>query len=135
MTRQDQQHHAGQGGGASDRRQCQVRLTPGQRVRLPQAGRSPVPRHVTGTMAHVFITPARSRPVGHCNAAHQVIAAVHGHCQPGFSESSQASPAGFPAPPTDWLAQRLLHTDPPATALNATQVIWRFFAAHSKVTR
>ncbi len=28
------------------------------------------------------------------------------------------------------LAQRLLHTDPPSTALNATQVIWQFFAAH-----
>ncbi len=28
------------------------------------------------------------------------------------------------------LAQRLLHLDPPSTALNATQVIWRFFAAH-----
>jgi len=30
----------------------------------------------------------------------------------------------------DPLAQRLLHLDPPSTALNATQVIWRFFAAH-----
>jgi hypothetical protein len=28
------------------------------------------------------------------------------------------------------LAQRLLHTDPPSTALAATQVIWQFFAAH-----
>jgi polyhydroxybutyrate depolymerase len=26
--------------------------------------------------------------------------------------------------------QRLLHTDPPSTALNATTTIWRFFAAH-----
>ena len=30
------------------------------------------------------------------------------------------------------LAQRLLHTDPPSTALNATQVIWQFFAAHPR---
>jgi len=30
------------------------------------------------------------------------------------------------------LAQRLLHTDPPSTALNATQVIWQFFAAHAR---
>jgi polyhydroxybutyrate depolymerase len=30
------------------------------------------------------------------------------------------------------LAQRLLHLDPPSTALNATQVIWRFFAAHPR---
>jgi polyhydroxybutyrate depolymerase len=29
------------------------------------------------------------------------------------------------------LGQRLLHTDPPSTALNATAVIWQFFAAHS----
>jgi hypothetical protein len=58
MTRQDQQHPAGEGGGASDGRQCQVRLVPGQRVRPPHAGRSPVPRHVTGTIAHVFVTPA-----------------------------------------------------------------------------
>jgi polyhydroxybutyrate depolymerase len=26
--------------------------------------------------------------------------------------------------------QRLLHLDAPSTALNATDVIWRFFAAH-----
>jgi polyhydroxybutyrate depolymerase len=30
------------------------------------------------------------------------------------------------------LAQRLLHTDPPSTALDATAVIWRFFAAHAR---
>jgi polyhydroxybutyrate depolymerase len=30
------------------------------------------------------------------------------------------------------LAQRILHLDPPSTALDATQVIWRFFAAHSR---
>jgi polyhydroxybutyrate depolymerase len=29
------------------------------------------------------------------------------------------------------VAQRLLHTDPPSTALDATAVIWQFFAAHS----
>jgi len=28
------------------------------------------------------------------------------------------------------LAEILLHTDPPSTALNATHVIWQFFAAH-----
>ena len=27
---------------------------------------------------------------------------------------------------------RLLDLDPPSTALNATQVIWRFFAAHPR---
>jgi hypothetical protein len=30
------------------------------------------------------------------------------------------------------LAQLLLHTDPPSHALNATQVIWQFFAAHRR---
>ena len=30
------------------------------------------------------------------------------------------------------LAQLLLHTDPPSTALNATQVSWQFFAAHAR---
>jgi len=58
MTRQDQHHPAGQGGGAREHSQCQVQPVPGQRGRPPHAGRSPVPRHVTGTMAHVPITPA-----------------------------------------------------------------------------
>jgi len=37
-------------------------------------------------------------------------------------------PGAAPAP----LAQRLLGLDPPSTELNATQVIWRFFAAHPR---
>jgi len=37
-------------------------------------------------------------------------------------------PGSVPNP----VAQRLLQTDPPSTALNATQVIWRFFAAHPR---
>lgn len=37
-------------------------------------------------------------------------------------------PGGVPNP----LAQRILQTDPPSTALDATAVIWRFFAAHSR---
>ena len=41
----------------------------------------------------------------------------------------------WPGAAPDLLAQRLLHTDPPSTALNATQVIWRFFVTHPKVTR
>jgi polyhydroxybutyrate depolymerase len=31
---------------------------------------------------------------------------------------------------TRTLVQRLAHTDPPSTALDATDTIWRFFAAH-----
>jgi len=36
----------------------------------------------------------------------------------------------WPGSPSKPLIQRLLGTDPPSTALNATEVIWRFFAAH-----
>ncbi len=36
----------------------------------------------------------------------------------------------WPGSPAKPLIQRLLGTDPPSTALNATDVIWRFFAAH-----
>ena len=38
----------------------------------------------------------------------------------------------WPGAIPDPLAQKLLHTDPPSTALNATQVIWAFFAAHAR---
>ena len=36
----------------------------------------------------------------------------------------------WPGAVSNRIAQRLLGTDPPSTALNATAVIWRFFAAH-----
>jgi polyhydroxybutyrate depolymerase len=38
----------------------------------------------------------------------------------------------WPGAVPDPLAQRLLGLDPPSTALNATQVIWRFFAPHPR---
>ncbi|RGC65836.1 Esterase PHB depolymerase [Micromonospora sp. MW-13] len=38
-------------------------------------------------------------------------------------------PGGKPNPPR---AEKLLDLDPPSTALNATDTIWRFFAAHPK---
>jgi polyhydroxybutyrate depolymerase len=38
----------------------------------------------------------------------------------------------WPGAVPDPLAQRLLGLDPPSRALNATQVIWQFFAAHAK---
>jgi polyhydroxybutyrate depolymerase len=34
--------------------------------------------------------------------------------------------------PPSRLAARLLHLDQPSTALNATQVIWQFFAAQAR---
>jgi polyhydroxybutyrate depolymerase len=82
------------------------------------------------------------RRIDHCAAPAVKTAGV-------VTTSTAACPAGrtvelitiagaghqWPGAAPDWLAQRLLHTDPPSTALNATQVIWRFFAAHAKVTR
>jgi polyhydroxybutyrate depolymerase len=41
----------------------------------------------------------------------------------------------WPGATLNVLAQKLLHTDPPSTALNATQVIWQFFAAHPRPDR
>jgi polyhydroxybutyrate depolymerase len=38
----------------------------------------------------------------------------------------------WPGSTPNLLAQRLLHTDPPSTALDATPVIWQFFAAHPR---
>jgi polyhydroxybutyrate depolymerase len=38
----------------------------------------------------------------------------------------------WPGARPNLLAQKLLGTDPPSTALNATQVIWEFFAAHPR---
>ncbi|MEV6801846.1 PHB depolymerase family esterase [Micromonospora rifamycinica] len=40
-------------------------------------------------------------------------------------------PGGRPNPPR---AEKLLNLDPPSTALNATDTIWRFFAAHPQPT-
>jgi poly(3-hydroxybutyrate) depolymerase len=36
------------------------------------------------------------------------------------------------AAPSVRLAARLLHLDQPSSALNATQVIWQFFASHHR---
>jgi polyhydroxybutyrate depolymerase len=38
----------------------------------------------------------------------------------------------WPGGASNLLAQRILGTDPPSTALDATQVIWRFFATHPR---
>jgi len=38
----------------------------------------------------------------------------------------------WPGAAPNLIAQRLLHTDPPSTALDATAVIWRFFSAHAR---
>lgn len=41
----------------------------------------------------------------------------------------------WPGARPNWLAEKLLHTDPPPTALNATHVIWQFLAAHPRPDR
>ena len=64
--------------------------------------------------AGVVTTSAATCPSG--RAVELITIAGAGHQWPGATPNV--------------LAQQLLHTDPPATALNATQVIWRFFAAH-----
>jgi polyhydroxybutyrate depolymerase len=38
----------------------------------------------------------------------------------------------WPGAAPNLLAQRLLHTDPPSTALDATAVIWRFFTSQAR---
>ena len=38
----------------------------------------------------------------------------------------------WPGATPNRLAQILLHADPPSTAMNATQAIWQFFAAHTR---
>lgn len=41
----------------------------------------------------------------------------------------------WPGAAPSWLARKLLGTDQPSTALEATQVIWQFFAAHPRPGR
>ena len=66
--------------------------------------------------AGAVTTSAASCPAG--RAVELITIAGAGHQWPG----SAARP----------LIQRILGTDPPSTALNATQVIWQFFAAHPR---
>ena len=81
---------------------------------------------------------ARWRAIDHC-AAPSVSTAVAvttstANCPAGRAvELITIAGAGhqWPGATPDRLAQILLHTDPPSTALNATQVIWQFFAAHT----
>jgi polyhydroxybutyrate depolymerase len=68
------------------------------------------------TTAGTVTTSAASCPAG--RAVELITIAGAGHQWPG----SASKP----------LIQRILGTDPPSTALNATQVIWQFFAAHPR---
>jgi polyhydroxybutyrate depolymerase len=68
------------------------------------------------TTAGTVTTSVANCPAG--RAVELVTIAGAGHQWPG----------GVPSP----VAQRLLGTDPPSPALDATQVIWTFFAAHAR---
>lgn len=117
-TGQDQHHPTGQSSGASDRPQCQVGLMAGRCVRPPHAG-SPVPRHVTGTPAHVPITPGRSRSGRHCSSGTPGNSAVSRPqfplpaCRKRACAAPTASPARVPfssfraGTATDWPARTL----------------------------
>lgn len=46
-----------------------------------------------------------------------------------IADAGHQWPGGRPNPPR---AEKLLNLDPPSTALNATETIWRFFSAHPR---
>ena len=82
---------------------------------------------------------ARWRGIDHCAAPATKITGVvttsTAACPDGrtvelitIAGAGHQWPGAVPSPQ----AQRLLATDPPSTALNATQVIWQFFAAHPR---
>ena len=82
---------------------------------------------------------ARWRAIDHCAApavrTAGVVTTSTATCPGGRAvELITIAGAGhqWPGAAPNLLAQRLLHTDPPSTALNATRVIWQFFAAHPR---
>jgi polyhydroxybutyrate depolymerase len=102
-----------------------------------QGGEGDGVAHIDGPSAPSL--NARWRDIDHCAAPATKTAGV-------VTTSTAACPGGrtvelitiagaghqWPGAVPNPLAQRLLHTDPPSTALNATQVIWQFFAAHPR---
>jgi polyhydroxybutyrate depolymerase len=93
------------------------------------------PGHIDGPAVPVL--NARWRRIDRCGApairTAGVVRTSVAHC-PGGREVELITIAGaghqWPGGRPNWLAQHLLHTDPPSKALDATRVIWRFFAAH-----
>ena len=71
------------------------------------------------TTAKVVTTSIARCPAG--RAVDLITIAGAGHQWPGATPNR--------------LAQELLHLDPPSKALDATQVIWQFFAAHPRRSR
>jgi len=79
------------------------------------------------------------RRIDHCSppaiGTADVVTTSVAHCPDGRAvELITIAGAGhqWPGATPSVLAQKLLHTDPPSTALDATQVIWQFFAAHPR---
>jgi polyhydroxybutyrate depolymerase len=107
-------------------------------TRIPyQGGEGQGVAHIDGPS--VPSLNARWRGVDHCaSPAVRTVGAV--------TTSTASCPAGqavelitiagaghqWPGAASRPVLQRLLGTDPPSTALNATQVIWQFFAAHPR---
>jgi polyhydroxybutyrate depolymerase len=82
---------------------------------------------------------ARWRDIDHCSApvvrTAGAVTTSTASCPAGQAvELISIAGAGhqWPGAASRPLLQRLLSTDPPSTALNATQVIWQFFAAHPR---
>ena len=82
---------------------------------------------------------ARWRAIDHCPppaaATAGTVTTSTANCPAGRTvELITIAGAGhqWPGGKPSLLAQTLLHTDPPSTALDATKVIWQFFAAHPR---
>jgi polyhydroxybutyrate depolymerase len=93
------------------------------------------PGHIDGPA--VPVVNARWRRIDRCGApvvaTTGVVTTSVARCPGGRAvELITIAGAGhqWPGGRPSWLAQHLLHTDPPSKALNATRVIWNFFAAH-----
>jgi polyhydroxybutyrate depolymerase len=79
------------------------------------------------------------RRIDHCTpptlTTVKTVATSVAHCPAGrVVELITITAAGhqWPGGVSNPLVQRILHTDPPSTALNATAVIWKFFSAHAR---
>jgi polyhydroxybutyrate depolymerase len=107
-------------------------------TRIPyQGGEGQGVAHIDGPS--VPSLNARWRAIDHCAAPVAMTAGT-------VTTSTASCPAGravelitiagaghqWPGSAPKPLIQRILGTDPPSTALNATQVIWQFFAAHPR---
>jgi polyhydroxybutyrate depolymerase len=87
----------------------------------------------------VPVLNARWRVIDHCRppaaATAGTVTTSAASCPAGRTvELITIAGAGhqWPGAKPSLLAQTLLHTDPPSTALDATKVIWQFFAAHPR---